>query len=231
MRQMTEFYCALKNSLNEQDTLVCYLDGLGYWMYQKALQEGTVPFIQKHFCIEPVCTVHPSLTNPGMATMITGKQPKIHGITSRKDRKLKVKTIFSEFKEVCVFLEGDTQILLTEVKPFLHTQKEGKTGDYWIFQDTLKAIYHGTHFIFAHFHEIDDAAHEHGPYSPAAMSQIQRMDEWIRELSNRFYGNIFLISDHGMHEEGKGGSHGTQCEEDMLAVWGEKGCFEDGKER
>ena len=88
----------------------------------------------------------------------------------------------------------------------------------------------GKEFIFAHFHEIDDAAHAEGPVGLACMEKLRETDAYIEELSGIFSGEILLISDHGIHETEDGGDHGENpcCDaanpydmEDMLAVWGE----------
>ena len=42
----------------------------------------------------------------------------------------------------------------------------------------------------------------------------------MARICENFSGHMLLISDHGMHAEAGGGEHGTDCEEDMLAVWG-----------
>lgn len=62
------------------------------------------------------------------------------------------------------------------------------------------------------------------------MEKLKETDGYIEALSGIFKGEILLISDHGVHETGDGGTHGENpCSngvysyniEDMLAVWGE----------
>ena len=67
--------------------------GLPY--VQNAADNGSVPFISRNFSVLPVRTVEPPVTNPAMATMITGELPDVHGIHSRKDREVLVPTLFA----------------------------------------------------------------------------------------------------------------------------------------
>lgn len=228
-RHLAEFAPAVKRALAGSPVLICYLDGLGYFMYQKAFLEGKVPFLKEHFRVLPVRSVEPPVTNPAMATMLTGVLPKEHGVLSRRDRELSVPTFFAgRTRENTAFLEGDTRILKTELPPKLHAAGRGEGCDSLIFSDAMKAVEDGKELIFAHFHEIDDMAHTYGPYGDETMEQITRADEYIRQLSERFSGTFLLISDHGIHSWGTGGGHGTlegrepgdYYPEDLLAIWG-----------
>ncbi len=230
-RKLQEFAPRVREKLTHGKVMVCYLDGLGYRMYKNAADNGSVPFISRNFSVLPVRTVEPPVTNPAMATMITGELPDVHGIHSRKDREVLVPTLFAgRSGENTAFLEGDTRILKTELLPRLHAAAKGKGCDYWIYRDACKAASEEKEFIFAHFHEIDDAAHADGPFSSACMEKLKETDGYIEALSGIFKGEILLISDHGVHETGDGGTHGEDpCSngvysyniEDMLAVWGE----------
>lgn len=224
MKQISAFYGRMKGCLGKAPLFVCYLDGLGYGMYQNACKQGYLPFISSHFQVEPMLTVTPPITNPAMATMLTGVLPEVHGIKSRKDRILHSETIFAGLKECEVaFLEGDTVIIKTEIRPILHTAAQGRGCDYWIAKDCHQAICEEVPFIFAHFHEIDDCAHTYGPYSVQTLQQLKEIDIVIGRLSEVFEGTFLLVSDHGLHEDGQGqGTHGDGCQEDYVAVWGER---------
>ena len=215
-RRLQEFAPFVREKLSHGKVLVCYLDGVGYRMYKSAADKGSVPFMSRSFSVIPVRTVEPPVTNPAMATMITGELPVVHGVYSRKDRELRVPTLFANrSREDTAFLEGDTRILKTELPPRLHAAAKGKGCDHWIYQAACRAAKDGKEFIFAHFHEIDDAAHGFGPYSSACMEKLQEADRYIEELSKIFSGEILLISDHGMHETRDGGNHGeTVCPSD-----------------
>ncbi|KIR02025.1 hypothetical protein P261_00839 [Lachnospiraceae bacterium TWA4] len=160
-----------------------------------------------------------------MATMITGVLPEVHGVHSRKERALNVPTIFAKDMGKTAFIEGDSMILRTEIFPSLHPGDEVHDSDYYVYQAVLEAIDEGNEFIFAHFHVIDDLAHENGPYHEKVKGHIQTVDSYLEEICKKFVGKVLLISDHGLHEVEDGGSHGIledgeYRKEDMTALLG-----------
>ena len=225
-RSLSEFAPSVREKLAWGKVLVCYLDGVGYRMFRTAAERGVVPCMSREFSVIPVRTVEPPVTNPAMATMITGELPEVHGVHSRKDKEMLVPTFFSgRSGEDTAYLEGDTRILKTELLPRLHAAAKGKGCDYWSYWDACEAAKQGVEFIFVHFHEIDDAAHTYGPYSRECMEKLSQTDGYIGELAGIFPGEVLLISDHGMHKTQDGGNHGESGPpydiEDMLAIWGE----------
>lgn len=219
---LTDFFRVMVRARKNQPTLVCYLDGLGYGLYQYAVQKGMLPFLANHFWMCEIKTVKPSLTNPAMATMITGVLPTKHGILSRKDHQSAVPTIFADeiYREVSAIIEGDSVIVETEIFPRLHSAVRGKNIDQLIFEGAKEAIKEHKRFIFTHFHGIDDAEHDYGPYAKEVLWRLGEMDEYIHTLSDMWQGNFLIISDHGMHTEGNGGNHGTDLEEDIIVPFG-----------
>lgn len=221
MKRLNEFFGKMQNCLTERPLLVWYLDGFGYRMYEHAGNSGCIPHLSSAFDIAMVSSVTPPLTNPAMATMLTGMLPQEHGVTDRRVRRLVHPTIFDVCPVSAAWLEGDSVLLKTSVRPQLHTDRDGQGCDTWICRSVQREIARGTSFIFAHLHQIDDCGHNFGPYDGRTLRQLKETDGKIAEINQTFPGRILLISDHGMHEEHGGGEHGTECEEDMLAVWGE----------
>lgn len=225
MKHLVEFYHLMDEIRKKGSLLVCYLDGFGYYMYERALQGGFCPFIQENFTIEPIKTVEPPVTNPSMATMITGVMPDVHGVHSRKERILKVPSIFAKDLGKVAFIEGDSVILKTEIRPLLNPGDNDHSSDYYVYCKTLEAIQKGCDFIFSHFHGIDDCAHDHGPYDVSTLEKVREVDSYLKEMKKTFDGNILLVSDHGIHLEGNEGTHGvkvngTYLKEDMTAILG-----------
>jgi len=231
-RRITEFAPFLEEKTRAARTMVCYLDGLGYRAFKRASAAGALPFMSEAFKVSPMRTTEPPLTNPAFAAMITGALPEVSHVFSHKDSLIAVPTIFAgRTEENTAFLEGDTRILKTEISPVLHVTRGGRSGDYWIFKDALKEAAGQKSLIFAHFHEIDDAAHEYGPYSSAYMEKLRETDAYLKSLSEAFEGTFLLISDHGVLGGPDGGSHGETREgqvfedrdpEEALAIWGER---------
>lgn len=230
MKKMEEFREHVEKALQDGAVLVCYLDGLGYRMYEMACTQYDLK-MKRHFRIEPVWTVEPPVTNAAFATMLTGVSPAAHGIFTHADRKLMMPTMLEAYGEDSVLLEGDMRILETVNAPILHIGDDVYGVDERIFQDTFRAIKKNIPFIFSHFHEIDDLAHQYGPYHAAVMEQIHKTDRMLDILAQHFYGSIFLISDHGLYEHEGKGIHGKitsvsspekRKEEEMMALWGER---------
>ncbi len=222
MRMLNEFSGKMKNCLMKGPLIVWYLDGFGYRMYEYAKDAGCIPYIAGAFDVSPVSSVSPPLTAPALATMLTGLLPQEHGVTDRSVRKLAYPTIFDEISGTAAWLEGDSVILKTPFRPRLHTDQNGEGCDSWICRSVEREIAAGTEFIFAHLHQIDDCGHTYGPYGVGTLHQIKETDSRMARICGNFSGHMLLISDHGMHEEADGGEHGTDCEEDMLAIWGER---------
>lgn len=223
----------MEEKLSQGPTIVFYIDGFGYKMFEYAVKNNSIPFIGKNFTVKPLWSVDPPVTNPAMATMISGKEPIEHGVHSRKDRMLKCDTIFSKPYESVAFLEGDSVILKTQLRPKLHIFKDGKSADYWTYTDALKEAQNNTYFIFTHFHEVDDNGHEYGPYSKQVLEKLSQIDSFIEKICHYTKSNILLVSDHGIHEENGAGNHGNilleeksekeeQYIQDHLALWGIK---------
>ena len=149
---LTDFNRIVKASLRRGPVLVCYLDGLGYYGYRKALEQNRLPYIKEHFWVNPMRTVFPPLTNPAMATMLTGEEPEVHGVVSRKEHRTKVPTIFAEFGKSAAVIEGDSIIVQTEIRQRLHTASEKESMDMAVYQGALEAMEEGAAFLFVHFH-------------------------------------------------------------------------------
>lgn len=222
MRHLEDFRGCVEEGLKRGPVLVCYLDGLGYEMYRFAKKRRKL-WMESAFETEPVLTVEPPLTNAAMATMLTGCSPEVHKIRSHHHRMLTVPTIFDRYDGKSVLLEGDTRILHLSQRTILHTVYGGKSGDDHISEDVLRAVQKEIPFIFAHFHEIDDAGHRWGPYSEAVLDEIGKTDDRLRQFRKEFAGEIYVISDHGMYEKEGSGVHGEAPPfrpEEMTALWG-----------
>ncbi|MCH1983651.1 alkaline phosphatase family protein [Ruminococcus sp. OA3] len=221
MKMLNDFFAKMKECLIQGPLLVWYLDGFGYRMYEYARDAGCIPYITGTFSVSPVSSVSPSLTNPALATILTGMLPQEHGVTDRSVRKLTYPTIFDVASVSAAWLEGDSVLLKTSFRPKLHTDCDGEGCDAGICRSVQYEIAAKTEFIFAHLHQIDDCGHTCGPYDGRTLHQLQETDSRMARISKDFSGNMLIISDHGMHAGAGGGEHGTDCEEDMLAVWGE----------
>jgi len=210
---LTDFNRILRAALERGPVLVCYLDGLGWHMYKHAVKNDKMPYTEDHFMMLKMETVSPPLTNPAMATMLTGELPPVHGVVSRKEHRTAVPTIFADCRRPAAVIEGDSVIIRTEVRQRLNISCEERSVDEAVFDSAMEAVAEGKEFLFVHFHGIDDAGHTFGPYAAATMNRIRKVDRYLEQLCASWQGEVFLISDHGLHsvsESGASGSHGEE---------------------
>ena len=79
--EITQVHDLALTALARGRVMVIYIDGLGYSLYRRA----TLPAIKKRFRCRRARTAFPPLTQPCMASMLTGLWPAQHGIWSRRD--------------------------------------------------------------------------------------------------------------------------------------------------
>ncbi len=210
-------------SVNELEAgdrvMILFLDGFSWQEYQKAMDEDTAPYIEAHFTGGPALSVMKPVTNSGMAAMITGTPPEVNGIADRSKREYRVPDIFDKAAELgkkAALIEGDIQILKTSLAPVLNVDRDDDGTDDEVVESALNALAEAPDLIMVHFHGIDDQGHAHGPYSKEVTDKINEIDGYIKLLAAEFNGTILLVADHGMHEDGSGGDHGENLEEDMV---------------
>ena len=198
-------------------------DGLGYHQYEYAVSNGHAPFIASQEKVKRALSVYKPVSNTGLAAMFTGKSPEDNGIYSRKQREPLVPTIFGELLGTgmkAIFIEGDIQILKLEIESILNTDKNSNgTIDDEIFDAAMSNLDQDNLFFAAHFHSIDDAAHNSGVFSDEAMEKVETIDSYIEQLSSKWQGKIIVTSDHGMHDTDEGGNHGEFRFEDMIVPY------------
>jgi len=198
-------------------------DGFGYHQYEYAIANGYAPFLSSQQKAGKALSVYQPVSNAGLAAMLTGKPPDVNGISSRKQREPLVPTIFKELLDSgkkAAIVEGDIQIIKTEIEATLNTDKNGNgTADDEILKAAMDLNDPDLAFIAVHFHSIDDAGHNYGDIDPRTMEQIKVIDSYIAQLALRWQGKIIITSDHGMHSTQDGGSHGEFRYEDLIVPY------------
>ncbi len=211
---------ALKSIDMGNKVLIIYIDGLGYDQYEKALNEGWIPFMKSLGKGTMALTVYPPITDVAFASMVTGETPKYTGIHSREKKPLMVPDIFdkaSEKGKTSKVIEGNIKILTAEVETVLNIDENGNgTIDDEIYESAMKEIQNPPHILLVHFHSFDDFGHEYGPSSQEALEQLKVLDSYIEDMIKDYRGDIIITSDHGMHDEEGGGNHGIFCEADLF---------------
>lgn len=217
-------YYEVFNTLKDNEkVMVLFLDGFGYHQYEYAINNGYAPYLNKLPKGEKVTTVFKPVTNAGFTAMITGKTPEENGIYSRKQRQPKVPTIFdaaNKLNKKSLLVEGDIQIISTEVEPILNLDSNGnETMDDEIFKSAEENLEGDYDFAFIHFHGIDDSGHSNGDLSQETMEAIKRTDNYVKSLCEKWTGRVIITADHGMHSKEVGGYHGVFRCEDMIVPY------------
>ena len=202
-------------ALDRGRVMIVYIDGLGYSLYDRA----TLPFIKRTFPCEPARSAYPPLTQPCMASMLTGVWPEGHGIRSRRDHRPSAPSLMAV--PGAVWIEGDTAPLTLERPPILTLPQGQETVDGAVLRVALDAARTDAPLLIVHFHGLDDLEHEVGDDLPSLQAKLAEMDEAVKRLCEAFHGTVILCADHGAHREGDGGAHGAFDHRDMVVPLGE----------
>ena len=194
--------------------MIILLDGWGYSMQRRAGNKWA-PFLHS---LEPerALACYPPISPVGLASMLTGKTPDVHGITDRENREMLSEDLFTAAAKMSTssaYIEGSRTLINTSLAPVL------SLSDAEVFKNAMKALENKPDLIFVHFHEIDDAGHQYGPYAAQTLQKIWETDSYVRELAKAFDSRLIITADHGMRELLDGGAHGQFFSEDMLVPY------------
>jgi hypothetical protein len=204
--QITQlFHDAMHFIERGQPVLAIKIDGLGWDMLEHA------PFIAS---LNPqrALAVWPPTTPVGLASMLTGTLPFVHGIQTRGQRDLLVDDIFALLPN-SVHIGARNSFINTSLPPQLTTSD----GD--AFMLAQQAIAEPADFTFLHFKQVDSTAHTYGPHAKQTHQAIAELDEFVRILAEQFDGRLIITSDHGLHDTPDGGNHGLFLPQDMLVPY------------
>jgi len=215
-----EIHDLILESVRREPTLAIFVDGLGYSLWNYARENGfteSFPDIES----EPMRVVYPPQTIYNYYAFGTGEL-----FTPDVQERRELFTELADSNDIRgLIIEGEMQVYPSPLKQILHPRRRGEENiDHQIFQSSLKAI--GKYdFLFVHFHDIDDYGHRYGPYSDQVLKAINRTGDYVNTLVNEWEGNVFVFSDHGMHqyldrESGEyHGTHYTAGAEDIIGIF------------
>lgn len=204
----------------ENKVLIIYIDGLGYELYERAMEEGNIPYMASLDKGIKALTVYPPITDVAFASMVTGETPKYTGIHNREKRPLLAPTIFDmayEKGKTSKVIEGNIRILTCDVETILNID-ENKNGtiDDEIYRSAMTELKAPPNILLVHFHSYDDMGHKYGPSSKKALEQLRILDSYVESMVKDYTGDIIITSDHGMHDVEDGGNHGDFLSLDLF---------------
>ena len=213
--EITQVHDLALTALARGRVMVIYIDGLGYSLYRRA----TLPAIKKRFRCRRARTAFPPLTQPCMASMLTGLWPAQHGIWSRRDHHPRGASLLAV--PGAVLVEADSPPLSLEKPPVLTLPGSGETVDGAVLKAALPLCRGETPLLIVHFHGLDDREHDVGDQPRLLANKLRELDKAVEQLCAAFHGHVILCADHGAHRSGKGGEHGSFTRHDMYVPLGE----------
>ena len=226
LRSITSAFNDALYALERGDrVLLILLDGWGWEKF--AYHASAQPFLSS-LNPESAIAVYPPMTPVGLASVLTGVQPEIHGIQSRNDRQLSddVTDIFAEaarLGKTAIFVQGATNVIETSLFPLLSPDADGLYGtDNEVFENAKRNL--DADLLFVHFKGIDDTGHTYGPFSEEVGARLALIDEYIHYLAGNWgHGTVIITADHGMHQTHDDphrlGNHYRFCHEDIIVPY------------
>lgn len=214
-RAVTDVHGLAVRALAQGRVLILYIDGLGYSLYTRA----RLPFIKRTFLCTPARTAYPPLTQPCMASMLTGVWPDAHGVLSRRHHKPRVPSLMSV--PGAVLVEADSELLALEKAPVLTLPCEGESVDAAVLRAALPFVCGDAPLVIVHFHGLDDMEHALGDDASALADKLTELDEAVARLCAAFHGTAIFCADHGAHGSAGSAGHGAFDCRDMFVPLGE----------
>jgi len=176
--------------------MIIELDGLGWEMLERA----DTPFLKS---LEPgrAMAAYPPNSKTGLAALLN-----IDGDTD-------LFTAASERGKTCAYIQGSHVPVGSSLRPVL------SLNDGEVYTNARDALAANPDIIFIHFHGIDDAAQDYGPYARETLDKTEEIDDYVRVLAESFGGRVIITADHGLHETEEGGAHGIFSAEDMIVPY------------
>ena len=217
-RAVTDVFFRAEALMREGRVMILYLDGLSYALYHRAARRF-MPFCARTFSCVSARTAYPPLTQPCMASMLTGAWPQTHGIFSRRDHRPRVPSLLRH--PGAVLVEADSAPLALEREPVLTLPRAGESVDAAVLRAALPIAAGDAPLLIVHFHGLDDLEHDVGDDEALLADKLHELDDAVRALCAVFRGAAILCADHGVHREDGAGSHGRFDCRDMFVPYGE----------
>ncbi|MCL2495492.1 MAG: alkaline phosphatase family protein [Oscillospiraceae bacterium] len=207
---ITETYHDALRALEQgRRVMIIELDGMGFDMLPYAPHLASLSPRRALACYPPISPV-------GLAAMLTGETPDVHGIQGRENRALSCEDLFAAAEQLgktCAYIEGGHTLINTSMRPDLALDD---ANAFTLAKDALESA---PDLLFVHFHGIDEAAHAFGPHAGDTRQVVAELDGCVRSLLEGFDGRVIITADHGLHKTEGGGNHGEFLPEDMVVPY------------
>jgi len=169
-------------------------------------------------------TVLPSATLPGHASMVSGYEPSVHGLTwddYRPERgTIAVPTMFTIAHEVglrTALVIGKTKLAHLNAPGTIDRYVLTVEGDASVANEAMLQAIAGVDLLLVHFPQTDYTGHSQGWMSAAYLQQIADTDQALGRvlLALPPETTVILTADHGGHDR----THGSSAALDMAIPW------------
>lgn len=169
-------------------------------------------------------TILPSITLPAHASMLSGYEPKAHGLTWADYKPaggyIKVATVFAAAK-----VRGYRTVMVVGKEKFKHIASPGTIdsfvwetrGDAAVANAAVVEVAKGFDLMFVHFPDVDLTGHSKGWLSSAYLNALTATDQAVGRLLAALPEGVTVIvtADHG----GRSFNHGTDHRDEVTIPW------------
>jgi len=198
--------------LENDPLLMVIVDGLGSNMLENANAHERAGYFE-NMLLSPMRTVYPPRTR--YALYVVGNGVHLNQTSGVRNRDL-----FSQLGITSAYIIENDRVFFTSQFPIVLNAQTNNNGtiDDEIYASAVQHLTKEFELLVVHFHSIDEAAHDFGPYSQQTMAQIEIVSGFVHGLRTQWDGRMIVLSDHGLHSSGLQGNHGINRIEDMVAV-------------
>jgi arylsulfatase A-like enzyme len=169
-------------------------------------------------------TVMPSSTLPGHASMVSGYEPSVHGLTwddYRPERgTITVPTMFAIAHEAglrTAMVIGKAKLNHLNTPGTIDRPVFTSQGDASVASEAVQQAAAGVDLLFVHFPQTDYTGHSQGWMSAAYLQQLADTDQAVAQvlLALPAETTVIVTADHGGH----GNTHGSSASVDTTIPW------------
>ena len=201
-------------------------DAIGQFLFEEYV-DWFDPVVELASLHVKVASELPSYTPVSYASMFTGAEPRIHGITEYIKPVLECDTLFDALpragrKVALVAVEGCSNSIIFRGRP-IDYHIEPRVSQ--IQSRAIGLVQKGKHdVLLVDRQEYDQALHRTEPHSPEALASAKELIDGFQVLARAFLERyedrnrlVTFVSDHGAHldPETKKGTHGSDCPLDV----------------
>lgn len=190
----------------DEQVLIIIINGLGYYQYVNAYNNGDIPFLQTQTIANRSLTAYEPTTENALKEMFNYEGENLFN----QMRSINNESIYiSNFK----YIENEN---------LEYIKVEDANNDYFYDDDTFlkieEIISNNNSLIVSNFTDYEKNALAFGPNSDEALKTLKNLDNYISQISDIWPGNIIITSDSGIHETEEGEGTGGQFRYEDLFV-------------